>query len=216
MDLLSLNDVPYVLAFPYSELFTSVSRQKKKYQSSFNNNNDNKNVIRRINTIKIFIQHVLHFARWTYLLIIFHLVRPFSREDCPYPSRRIGESSCDKKEGRRSFLPRRGYDGAGIYIYIYTRGSSIEEEAREGIILARIELSWPSFKFVLNSHENSFSNALSRSSRRGSISFPLARSTKSGFEDLRGPFEERQETGIVLSFRGNFCPNEGFLIGLAK
>lgn len=190
MDLLSLNDVPYVLAFPYSELFTSVSRQKKKYQSSFNNNNDNKNVIRRINTIKIFIQHVLHFERWTYLLIIFHLVRPFSREDCPYPSRRIGESSCDKKEGRRSFLPRRGYDGAGIYIYIYSwlvdRG-----RGKGRHYLARIELSWPSFKFVLNSHENSFSNALSRSSRRGSISFPLARSTKSGFEDLRGPFEER-------------------------
>ena len=146
MDLLSLNDVPYVLAFPYSELFTSVSRQKKKYQSSFNNNNDNKNVIRRINTIKIFIQHVLHFERWTYLLIIFHLVRPFSREDCPYPSRRIGESSCNKKEGRRSFLPRRGYDGAGIYIYIYSwlvdrgRGKGRHYPCQDRIVLAVIQI----------------------------------------------------------------------------
>lgn len=38
-----------------------------------------------------------------------------------------------RREKELSFLLRRGYDGAGIYIY--TRGSSIEEEAREGIIL---------------------------------------------------------------------------------
>ena len=217
---MSLRLLSYVLAFPYFELFTSVSRKiKKKYcKSSFNNNNDNKNVIRRINTIKIFIQHVLHFARYPLDLSLNYLLSctsVFSRGLSISKQTDRGILVRQKRrEKELSFLLRRGYDGAGIYIY--TRGSSIEEEAREGIILARIELSWPSFKFVLNSHENSFSNALSRSSRRGSISFPLARSTKSGFEDLRGPFFERQETGIVLSFRGNFCPNEGFLIGLAK
>ena len=120
-----------------------------------------------------------------------------------------------KRREKEFFTSKRIRRGRYIYIYIYSwlvdRG-----RGKGRHYLARIELSWPSFKFVLNSHENSFSNALSRSSRRGSISFPLARSTKSGFEDLRGPFEERQETGIVLSFRGNFCPNEGFLIGLAK
>lgn len=215
---MSLRLLSYVLAFPYFELFTSVSRKiKKKYcKSSFNNNNDNKNVIRRINTIKIFIQHVLHFARYPLDLSLNYLLSctsVFSRGLSISKQTDRGILVRQKRREKEFFTSKRIRRGRYIYIYswLVDRG-----RGKGRHYLARIELSWPSFKFVLNSHENSFSNALSRSSRRGSISFPLARSTKSGFEDLRGPFFERQETGIVLSFRGNFCPNEGFLIGLAK
>lgn len=151
---MSLRLLSYVLAFPYFELFTSVSRKiKKKYcKSSFNNNNDNKNVIRRINTIKIFIQHVLHFARYPLDLSLNYLLSctsVFSRGLSISKQTDRGILVRQKRrEKELSFLLRRGYDGAGIYIYIYIyswlvdrgRGKGRHYPCQDRIVLAVIQI----------------------------------------------------------------------------
>lgn len=96
------------------ELIHFIAPDKNVANPPFNNNNNSNNerinIHLRFNYYSTFRQ-ILHrfeviFARYPLDLSLnyFYLsmVRPSSQEDCPYPTGRIGESSCDKKEGRRS------------------------------------------------------------------------------------------------------------------
>lgn len=96
------------------ELIHFIAPDKNVANPPFNNNNNSNNerinIHLRFNYYLTFRQ-ILHrfeviFARYPLDLSLnyFYLsmVRPSSQEDCPYPTGRIGESSCDKKEGRRS------------------------------------------------------------------------------------------------------------------